>query len=149
MDRLSDFEYKNALGAWIGETFKSFDKKLSQNLAKNGIQLSRIQYLVLKSVADKRDCSQNELAIKLQRNKSSLKRIVDTLEQKQYITRNTSNEDRRKCAVSVTDSGLEVLAQVAPHLQKMISIVESGLTKKEIETTKNVLQKIQENIHNS
>lgn len=51
--------------------------------------------------------TQQELGQRLHLEKSTISRLVDTLEQKEWIVRQTSEEDRRQKQLYLTDSGTE------------------------------------------
>lgn len=138
-----------SLGACIADTFKLLKDHIAHSLSKENVQISRTQYLVLKAINEQNLCSQNELAVLFKRNKSSLKRVIDTLEKKGYVQRRTSKTDKRRCEIGITQSGSKVLVLVTPHLQKVASLLESNLSEIEINSTKKVLHKIQETIQNS
>lgn len=139
-------EFKNSLGPWIGRTMKMIEDKIEDILAENSIDLSRMQFVVLKTIEENDGMSQNELAHFANRNKSSLTRMINTLITKGYITKCSSEEDKRKNHIHITDEGQTILKKAVPHFRKMARNIESNLTPEEIEQTKLILKKIQHNV---
>ena len=146
MNEKTHIEFKNSLGPWIGRTMKLIENKIEDILAENKIDLSRMQFVVLKTIKENEGISQNELAHFANRNKSSLTRMINTLISKGFITKCSSKEDKRKNHIHLTKSGENVLEKAIPHFRKMAYTIEENLTPKEIEQTKAILKKIQENV---
>lgn len=135
-----------SLGALIADTFYLLQSRISIHLAEEGIRISRAQYMVLKRVESNQFCSQNDLAKELQRNKSSLKRAVDSLVAKKLIIRKQSKADRRKSELILSPLGQEVLEKITPHLQDMSQLMEKDLSPADLSCTKNTLLNIQESL---
>ena len=143
-----DLEFKDSLGPWIGRTMKLIEHRIEDILAENNIDLSRMQFVVLKNIAEIEGICQNELAIFANRNKSSLTRMINTLINKGFITKCSSEEDKRKNHIHITNKGKETLQQAIPHFRLMAQKIEQNLSQKEIEITKRVLKIIQHNVTN-
>ena len=139
-------EFEKSLGPWLGKTMKMIEIRIEDLLEEQGLDLSKMQFMVLKTVFNSQGISQNELAFYANRNKSSLTRLINTLEKKNYIARIPSKEDKRINQLFVTKQGEQVLMAAKPHFLKMASLLENGLTKEEIDATIKVLKKIQKNV---
>lgn len=146
MKEKTHIEFKNSLGPWIGRTMKMIEDKIEDFLAENSIDLSRMQFVVLKTIEENEGMSQNELAHFANRNKSSLTRMINTLINKGFITKCSSKEDKRKNHIHLTMEGQTTLKKAIPHFRKMALSIESNLTPEEIEQTKLILKKIQHNV---
>lgn len=146
MKQKNHIEFKNSLGPWIGRTMKMIEDKIEDILAENSIDLSRMQFVILKTIEENDGISQNELAHFANRNKSSLTRMINTLITKGYIIKCSSEEDKRKNNIHITGSGEIILKKAIPHFRKMALSIESTLTSEEIEQTKLILKKIQLNV---
>lgn len=127
---------------------KLIEHRIEDILAENNIDLSRMQFVILKNIAENDGISQNELAFFANRDKSSLTRMINTLITKGFITKCSSKEDKRKNHIHITSEGTEILEKAIPHFRKMASKIEENLTPQEIEITRNTLKKIQENVTN-
>ncbi len=141
-------DYTNYVAPWLGKTVRLMDHRLEELLEENRIEISKMQLFILKMVANKEGISQNELAMFAERDKSSLTRMINTLEKKNYVKRVPLEHDRRVNGIYLTARGLEIVKSARPLLNDFATRVEKGLSGEEIETTIRVLQKIQNNIHN-
>mgnify|MGYP001945257894 CR=1 FL=1 len=146
MNEKLHIEFKDSLGPWIGKTMKLIDHKIEGILSENSIGISRMQFVILKTIAENEGISQNELAIFANRDKSSLTRMINTLISKGYITKCSSEEDKRKNHIHLALKGEETLQKAIPHFRKMAKCIEKNLTKEEIEATKQILKTIQKNV---
>lgn len=139
-------EFEKSLGPWLGKTMKCIDNKIECILEGNGLDISKIQFLLLKSVYQKEGMCQNDLAFFTNRNKSSLTRAINTLEKKNFIARIPSKDDKRVNQLYITTQGTQIIEKAKPYFLGMAKLIESGLSKEEIEATINTLKKIQKNV---
>ena len=145
----NNIEFKDSLGPWFGKTMKLIDFKIESALSENDIDLSKMQFIILKNVEANDGICQNELAFFAKRDKSSLTRMINTLINKGYITKRSSKEDKRKNNIHITIKGEEILKKAIPHFHKMAMTIEKNLTQEEIVFAKNILKKIQINVNGS
>ncbi len=138
--------FEKSLAPWLGRTMKMIEHRIEATLEANGINLSKTQFLLLKSVQEKEGICQNELAFFANRNKSSLTRAINTLEKKNYIARIPSKEDKRMNQLFITKQGEQIIATALPHFFSMAELIEQDLTEAEIEATIKTLKKIQKNV---
>jgi DNA-binding MarR family transcriptional regulator len=136
----------DSLVPWLGKTMKLIDNKIEDILAENDIDLSRIQFIVLKNIEKNEGISQNELAFFSKRNKSSLARMIATLERKQYITKHYCTKDKRKCKIHISDLGKQILLESAPYFSDFVTKMETDISDENRAALINVLTKIQNNI---
>lgn len=142
-------DFNKSLGPWLGKTMKLIDNKLEDILEENNLDLSKTQFIILKNVQVNEGICQNQLAFFADRNKSSLTRMINTLEKKNYLARVASKDDRRMNMLIITKEGERVLKNAEPFFLKIKNLIEIGLTEEEIESTINTLKKIQQNINGS
>jgi DNA-binding MarR family transcriptional regulator len=138
--------YENYVAPWLGKTMKMIDHRLEELLEEHHIDITNMQFAVLKTVARQEGISQNKLAMFADRDKSSLTRMIATLERKDYVRREASREDKRVNAVYITDRGKEIIRIAAPLLNRFALQVEEGLSEEEINTTIKIMKKIQDNM---
>lgn len=139
-------EFEKSLGPWLGKTMKGIDNRIELMLEEAGLDISKMQFLLLKTVQQKEGACQNDLAFFANKNKSSLTRAINTLEKKNYIARISSKEDRRINQLYITKQGLQIIEKTGPLFLKMTKLIESGLSEAEIEAMINTLKKIQKNV---
>ena len=131
---------------WIGNTMKHIDLFISGKLAQNGINLSRQQLIILKTLFHDGPLPQNDLAFLTDRNKASLTRLLATMERKNLIARITSSSDRRVNLVHITKKGEQTLRDLAPLFLEIISQMQQGISEEEQKVVIAVMKQIQTNI---
>jgi DNA-binding MarR family transcriptional regulator len=139
--------FEKSLMPHLGKTAKRAGYYFFDTLQEHGIDLSKEQWLILKKLYENDGQVQNNLAFLTNRCKTSLTRLINTLEKKHYVHRVSSKKDKRVNHVYLTKEGKNVIEKSLPVLQPLISNLQEGITSKEMESTIQVLKKIQENIN--
>lgn len=144
MSKSIDFE-KTILPC-LGKTAKLAGFYFMDTLHENDCNLSKEQWLVLKKLYDKDGQNQNELAIITNRSKTSLTRLIHTMEKKGLVSRVISKKDRRKNHVYLSKEGKSMFLKSLPYLKVLIEDIQDGIDIKDLNKTIQVLNHIQENI---
>lgn len=136
----------DSLGPWMGKTMKLLEHRVEEIMIENGIELNRMQFIVLRYISDFDGLCQNDLAFFANRNKSTLTRMMNGLINKGFIKRTISKTDKRRKCISLTVQGREMVNKAIPHFKNLVQIMEEGISKEEKEITIKVLKQIQSNI---
>lgn len=91
------------------------------------------------------DVVQQDMATFLGKDKSSILRLIDSLEEKGLIQRIVDSQDRRKKCLFVTDEGAKVIKQYLGIEFGLSDELQMGITESEMATFSKVVQIIQEN----
>ena len=110
------------------------------------MDLSKEQWSVLKRLNVNDGQSQNDLAFITHRDKTSMTRLVNTMESKDLVVRKSDENDRRVNRIFLTDYGKEVIEKVTPIMYDLIPAVQESLTEEEIENLINTLKKVKAKI---
>ena len=140
-----NIDFENSIGPWLGKTVKILEYHLQELFNQHGLDLTKEQMIVLKRLHNNNGLSQSELAFLTLRNKSSLTRLLSKMEQKEYISRQQSKEDKRINNVYLTQKGKEVFILTKPVIKKMITKMEKNITASEKKQIITILKKIQNN----
>jgi len=90
--------------------------------------------------------SMNELATRMIRDPTTVKRQLDRLVDQKFVKRLESKEDARVVMIGLTRRGEQRLEKVLPVLDELRKDTLKGLSKTELKTTMVVLQTMQENL---
>lgn len=137
---------KHTLIPWIGKTAKMVDAYHTHTLKSKGFDITKEQWVLLKILSHHDGTSQNEIACLTDRDKTSMTRLVNTMEKKNLIARIPSKEDKRVNLLYLTKKGDAILRETLPFSENLISGLQDGLTEDEINLAINILKKIQDNI---
>ena len=123
------------------------DYYIRDNMKSHGINLSKEQFIVLKHLDEKDGRIQNDLAFITNRSKTALTRLIQTMEKKGYVYRTVSEKDMRINHVYLTALGREIWEKSFPFFLEIINELQKGISKEDIDNTKNVMKQIQKNIN--
>ena len=134
---LPDYTIHNILqtGNWMNEKFSDHLKQYA---------LSIQQYQVLRSLRDLKGKPANllELQSEMVSKNSNTTRLVEKLRLKGLISRIQSEENRRKVEIRITETGLNLLAEIDTIQTNFENDVVSNLSNNEIIALNQLLEKI-------
>ena len=139
-------EIDNTLLPWLGKTSKSIDYYIADCFSSKGIELTKVQLILLRKLAENDGQPQHNLAFLTNRDKASLARLLSTMEKKGLVKRKVCENDRRINHVYITTLGKSVLKNALPVIKEIIKTIQTEVSDNELETTIRVLKKIGTNI---
>jgi DNA-binding MarR family transcriptional regulator len=120
-----------------------------KNYMKNKLAPSNLapeQTLIMMLLWEKDGLSQNDIAEKLNKDKTNIARMVLNLEQKGFIRRVSGGKDWRTLEVYLTDEGKELSNDVIPIADEFNELVCRGISNEEIILLKKILSKMCANV---
>ena len=121
-------------------------KKFGQNAQKFGINISQDQWLVLGPVWKNEGLSQKDIAEYCGKDKTSVTKIIDTLEKRNLMVRYPDQIDQRIKRVILSNKGKELMEKSMPIMEQTRNEVRKGISDQEISLFKTVLRKIYTNL---
>ncbi len=120
----------NVIGDKFHEILKPYD-------------ISREQYNVLRILRGQKGHPVNMFVIqeRMLSKSSNTTRLIDKLLLKEYVTREVCPENRRKIEVSITQKGLDILAELDPIVVEHEHFFANNLTSEELEKLNILLEK--------
>ncbi|PLT28129.1 MarR family winged helix-turn-helix transcriptional regulator [Peribacillus deserti] len=104
------------------------------------------QNLILMLLWERDGLAQNDIAEKLDKDKTNIARMVLNLEKKGFIKRTISQYDRRSLIVKLTQEGKALGDKIIPLTEEFNQLVTKGITEKEIEELGRILTKMRMNV---
>ena len=135
-------EFRLCLGLQLKLTTNIMQQEHNKYLKPYGI--SNEQGLLLKYVYDMPGVTQTQIAEDLNKDKTTITRMVDTLVKKGDLERKVSDEDRRAFHIYVTQDTRKKVEEVSPLFEKNGEELEKIISKEDYETTLKVLNQIKE-----
>ena len=123
--------------------------RLDEQLKReSGINLHDYFALAQISMAPESQLTMSELAALSDMSPSRLSHVVTRLEKRGWVTRFTSEEDRRSNIASITPEGREFIATAAPgHANAVLNLVFDALTEEETAELRKIMEKILKNLN--
>jgi len=121
-------------------------RRMQKNFRNAGLEITIEQWSILYHLW-KEDClSQQELCNRTFRDKPSITRLIDNLEKMKLVKRVASKEDRRINMVCLSEAAKELQQQTIDIANQTMDEALTGISKDEIETVKQVLQRVYDNL---
>ena len=146
MPKEKKLESEITLGMLIGQIHRLSTKRFVQNSHMHGLEISLDQWLVLGPVWKNDGISQKEISEYCGKDKTSVTKIIDTLEKKNLVVRVTDQLDHRVKRVVLSQKGRELFHSALPVMAQTRDELRSGISDKEIEALKSILSKIYKNL---
>ena len=147
MAKEKKLENEITLGMLIGQVHRLSTKRFVQNSHTHGLEISLDQWLVLGPVWKNDGISQKDIAEFSGKDKTSVTKIIDTLEKKNLVVRVTDQLDHRVKRVVLSQKGRELFLSALPVMAQTRDELRSGISDKEIEALKSILNKIYKNLN--
>ena len=135
------------LGMLIRSAHNSMTERFVQNVFNSGLDISMDQWMVLGPIWQLESPSQKDLGEICLRDKPTITRIIDSLEDKSLVVRVSDQIDHRIKRVVLTKAGKQLFYDVLPIMEKTREEVRGEIPDEEIEIFKNVLSKIIKNLN--
>lgn len=107
------------------------------------------QWVIIQLLYKHKALSQQDLAELSFKDAPTVTRIIDLLENKSYVIRNSDPGDRRKFVISLTKEGIDMYHRILPLLQEFRSECYEGLNNEELSSLEYILNKIFTNLSKS
>jgi DNA-binding MarR family transcriptional regulator len=121
-------------------------RRLQKNFRDASIDITIEQWSILYHLWKEDGLSQQDLCNRTFRDKPSITRLLDNLEKQKLVKRVPSKEDRRINTVMLTEAAKSLQDVTINLANQTMDEALVGVDKDEIETVKNVLQKVYDNL---
>jgi len=126
----------------LDRAIKSYRQYAQKRLNEKGFSITIDQWLVLKTIMDHEDITQNEIAEFIFKDKASVTRIIDLLIKKGYLKREPSKENRRRVNLTITKAGYQIVDDILPTIRSNRKNGLKDCSEEEIDAMAIVLDKI-------
>ncbi len=140
------YNFEDTLLPWLGKINKEFSFLVQTTFEKNNIDLTRHQWIVLKKLNENNGQAQNDLALITDRDKTSLTRLINTMERKDLVKRVPDSLDKRINNIYITTKGEVILNTSIPIMKDLIADMQYGLMDTELKSTISILKKVKQNL---
>jgi len=139
-------DISKALVPWLGKTSRMFGFLLHEVMVDHDIDITKEQLIILIKLNEKGSLKQRELAFITDRDKTSLTRLINTMERKNLVERRISAEDKRVNIVHITEAGYSLLESATPILHNTVQKAQQGISSSELNDAVTTIKKLQNNI---
>jgi len=104
------------------------------------------QWNVLKHLQEKDGISQKDLSYMADKDKTTITRIIDSLEQRGALRRQVNPNDRRSFLIMLTEEGRALIREVQPIPDRVNRAASKQLTNEELVSLREMLFKLHDQI---
>ena len=122
-------------------------RKIYQFLTKEfkKFDITSEQFIVLTTLFEQEGISQMDLALKLDKDKNTVKAIIDNLEKKGFLFKGENKIDKRACSLFVTEKSKKIIPILRECEKDIINTLMWNITLEESKVSSAILSKIREN----
>ena len=140
--KLEEIDINSHALSWVGKIHYDFGFIVQSAFKKNGLNLSKEEWSVLKRLNVKDGQRMNDMAFITHRDKVSMMRVVSSMVKKNFIIRRTDEVDKRVNRIFLTAYGKDVIQKVLPIMYELIPEVQDSLSLQERDILIEALKKV-------
>ena len=129
----------------LESAIKSYRRFAQARVEEGGFDITIDQWLVLKTIEESPAASQQEIAAVVFKDFASVTRIIQLLESKDYVRRQTHQTDGRRSSLRLTRAGAALIRDLEPVIRANRRQALQGLSPTEIERMRAMLALITAN----
>ena len=146
-DKRHKIRAKNGILGAVGEVFFAVRRWATRVIKERNLDLTFEQVMVLSVLEDEDGVSLGDLSELLDREKTTITRMVDGLERLGLAVRIPGKEDRRKKMINLTGKGRKRITELQKIKPKVLKEAIQGISKEELKLAEDVLDRIFRNLN--
>lgn len=131
---------------WIARTAKFMHVYMNQQFKNHDIPLTPKQWILLRYLIQDDGRDQKHLALITERDKTSLTRLISSMEKKELVMRKANPLDKRSNKIYITEKGIKAYETAMPIVNDARQLFEEGLDRGEIETATRTIRKLHDHL---
>ena len=133
---------RHSLGLFIGKANRVMEKRVNENFAREGYELSMDHWIVMVHLWLEDGRNQKSLCEFAGRNKTRITRTLDNLEAQNYVLRVPDQADRRNKLIYLTHKGKQAQEPLSQIMLGSLEEATTGIKAEDLQTCKKVLQQV-------
>lgn len=126
----------------LEKAIKSYRQFAQSQLRKNSFHITVDQWLLLKTLHDEPSLNQIAIADRVFKDKASITRMIQALEESGYISRAAHASDKRQIQLNITPAGHELIQQITPIVLSYRKAALNGISEQELLIAEKVMKTI-------
>jgi len=133
----------------IRRTSRNFKRRLHCKFAQAGHDVTSEQWRILKCLRNKDGQIQQDLADAVNKDKTSITRIIDSMEKRNLVVRIHDKHDRRQNLIYLTNKGKGIIEESKQIVDNTSLEARKDIPQEELDICMEVLKKINSNFSGS
>lgn len=144
--KTTDYNLEESLGYVIGRAGRAMANRLNHNFEKAGYDVTCEQWAVLMNLWHKNGQNQKELARITCKDKTSITRLLDGLEKKNFVVRTPGKKDARQKLIYLTNQGKAFQQELLKLVKQTLAEAQKGIKSRDLKVCKDVLRQVTHNL---
>lgn len=140
------YSLHESLGHLASAASRAVLKRINAELSRNGFPITSEQFSAMVHVWDQNGQPQYQLVDALNKDKTTLARLLANLESLDLVVRIPGQVDAREKNVYLTDKGRDMMAQISEVVNDILEQGQKGIDKSDLKTCKKVLRQFHKNL---
>lgn len=136
------------VGMFLNLVHNRFKQYVAGIFEDEGLNITPEQFLVMDALWDEGVLTQQQIADYLLKDKNSVVKLVDGLEDRKLVRRASNPKDRRQNLIEVTEYAIGIKDKVTKVAMEAVDKIINGITREDMQTFIKVLSKMAENMNN-
>jgi len=136
------------VGMFLNLVHNRFKQYVAAIFEEQGFNITPEQFLVMDALWDEGVLTQQQIANYMLKDKNSVVKLVDGLEERKLVKRASNPKDRRQNLIEVTEYAIAVKDKITELAMEAVDHIINGISKRDLQTFINVLSKMAENMNN-
>ncbi|MBR4802556.1 MAG: MarR family transcriptional regulator [Bacteroidales bacterium] len=136
------------VGMFLNLVHNRFKQYVAGIFEDEGLNITPEQFLVMDTLWDEGVLTQQQIADYILKDKNSVVKLVDGLEERNLVRRSNNPKDRRQNLIEVTDYAMKIKDKVTKVAMDAVDKIINGITKDDMQKFIKVLSKMAENMNN-
>ena len=129
-----------------GRFTKLFSDQMTETFRKNGYEITNEQFGILTVLWYKDGISQKEIANSIERDKTTISRVLDSMIKRNLLTRESSSSDGRSKLIFLTEKGKQLQHKLVTLGGEMYLQAIHGISEEDLNRTLATLQTLIKNM---
>ncbi len=129
-----------------GKAYTAISRRLQKNFRQAGIDITSEQWSILYSLWEEEGLTQQELALRTFRDKTTITRLINNLERINLVIRVADKADRRTNFIYLTKEGRQLKENCLKQANKTLQEALSNVNNEHMLIAKDTLKKVYENL---
>ena len=144
--KTSQYFLDDSLGHLTSNASRAILKRINLELSRQEIPITSEQFSVLVHVWDQNGQPQYVLVDKLYKDKTTMARLVASLEALGLIVRSPGQKDAREKNVFLTEQGRSIMVKVTDLVHEILVAAQKGIDESDLKICKEVLKQFHKNL---
>jgi len=145
-DATHPYQLKDSLGHLATQFSKAVLRRINQVLQQDGHAITGEQWTALVQIWNAEGQTQQQLGERLLKDKTTVARLLSSLEAAGYIERRPGAADRREKTIHLAASGRAAMPRVVALVQEVLNEAGKGIAPDDMETCRRVLLRARLNL---